>query len=189
MRELKILVVNNYGQFCHLIHRTVRDLDMDTKIIPNTTPVEDILSQEPDALILSGGPSMERIGLCENYVNEIDLPILGICLGHQLIAKTFGGEVGAGKHGGYADVEVEILDEDDILVGMAPKTSVWASHADEVLKMPENFIQLARSDICEIEAMRHPDRPLYGVQWHPEVAHTQKGEDLFMNFFKVCEDY
>ncbi|MBN2487689.1 MAG: GMP synthase subunit A [Methanosarcinaceae archaeon] len=189
MRELKILVVNNYGQFCHLIHRTVRDLDMDTKIISNMTSVEDILGEEPDGLVLSGGPTMERIGRCSEYVQRIDLPILGICLGHQLIAKTFGGEFGTGKFGGYAAVEVEIIEEDDILKGIGPRTSVWASHGDEVTVMPEGFIQLARSDICEIEAMRHMTKPIYGVQWHPEVAHTEKGEDLFMNYFEVCENY
>jgi GMP synthase (glutamine-hydrolysing) len=189
MRELKILVINNYGQFCHLIHRSVRDLDMDTKIVANTTPVEEILEEESDGLILSGGPTMERAGICSEYVESIDLPILGICLGHQVIAKTFGGEVGSGSSGGYADIEVEIVEEDDLLKGLGPKTSVWASHADEVVRMPEGFTQLARSNICECEAMRHEERPIFGVQWHPEVAHTEKGEQLLMNFFEICEDY
>ncbi len=189
MRELKILVINNYGQFCHLIHRAVRDLDMDTGIVANTTSVEEILDEEPDGLILSGGPSMERAGMCAEYVQSIDVPILGICLGHQIIAKTFGGELGAGASGGYADIEVEIVEEGELLKGLGPKTSVWASHADEVVKLPEGFIQLAKSSVCEYEAMRHEERPLFGVQWHPEVAHTEKGEDLLVNFFEVCETY
>lgn len=189
MRELTILVINNYGQFCHLIHRTIRDLDVDTSIVSNTTMVEDIISEQPDGLILSGGPTIERMGICPMYLEKIDVPILGICLGHQIIAKTFGGEIGCGKHGGYADIEIEVTDEDDILKGIGPELSVWASHADEVTVMPEGFIQLARSGICEIEAMRHPEKPIYGVQWHPEVAHTEKGEELFMNFFTVCRRY
>lgn len=189
MKTMNILVINNYGQFCHLIHRTIRDLDMDSSMISNTSSVEDILSKGPDGLVLSGGPTLERAGNCAQYITEIDLPILGICLGHQVMARTFGGEVGPGKYGGYAEVEVEILEEDNILQGMAPHTSVWASHADEVKTLPEGFVRLARSEICEIEAMKHENRPLYGVQWHPEVAHTKKGQDLFLNFFKVCEDY
>jgi len=189
MKTMNILVIHNYGHFCHLIHRTIRDLDMDTTIISNTSSVEDILSKGPDGLVLSGGPTLERAGNCAQYIREIDLPILGICLGHQVMAKTFRGEIGPGKYGGYAEVEVEVLEEDNILQGMAPTTSVWASHADEVKSLPEGFIQLARSGICEIEAMKHEQRPLYGVQWHPEVAHTEKGKDLFLNFFQVCEDY
>ncbi|MGP8337332.1 MAG: GMP synthase subunit A [Methanosarcinaceae archaeon] len=189
MRELTILIINNYGQFCHLIHRTVRDLGMDTKIVSNMTKVEDIVAEQPDGLILSGGPTMERIGNGSEYIGIIDIPILGICLGHQLIAKTFGGEIGCGKHGGYADIGIEVIDEDDILEGIGPEISVWSSHADEVKIMPKGFIQLARSSICEIEAMRHPKKPIYGVQWHPEVAHTEKGEEMFMNFFEVCEGY
>jgi len=90
MRELKILVVNNYGQFCHLIQRAVRDLDMDTKIISNTTPIEDILAEEPDGLILSGGPEMDRAGLCFNYVRDIDLPSLESVLGTRLLPWLMG---------------------------------------------------------------------------------------------------
>ncbi len=117
--------------------QAVRDLDMDTKIIPNITPIEDILAEEPDGLILSGGPEMERAGLCFDYVREIDIPILGICLGHQAIALAYGGHVHAGKKRRLCEVEIEVIEEDDILRGLGPKTTVWASHADEVAILPE----------------------------------------------------
>ena len=189
MTDLKIFVVNNYGQFCHLIHRAVRDLDVETGIIANTLSNEEILAMEPDGLIISGGPSIDRIGRAEEMVLELDLPILGICLGHQLIARAYGGKIATGHKGGYAAVQVEILEEDEILKGLGPSTSVWASHADEVTGLPPDFVQLARSDVCEIEAMRHKTRPLFGVQWHPEVSHTEKGDELLLNFFRVCDEY
>ncbi len=189
MSDLKILIVNNYGQFCHLIHRAVRDLDVETGIIANTLSNEEILAMEPDGLIISGGPSIDRIGRAEEMVQELDLPILGICLGHQLIARACGGEIATGHKGGYAAVEVEILDEDEILKELGSSTIVWASHADEVTGMPPDFVHLARSDVCEIEAMRHKTRPLFGVQWHPEVSHTEKGDELLLNFLRVCDEY
>jgi GMP synthase (glutamine-hydrolysing) len=189
MNGLLVLVVNNFGQFCHLIHRAVRDLDVETGIIANTLSNEEILAMHPDGLILSGGPSMDRIGRLEEIVTQLDIPILGICLGHQLIARAYGGEITTGKKGGYAHIEIEILDEDEILKGLGPTTGVWASHADEVIRLPPDFIHLARSEVCEIEAMRHKTKPLFGVQWHPEVSHTKKGDDLLMNFFRVCERY
>jgi GMP synthase (glutamine-hydrolysing) len=136
---------------------------------------------------LSGGPTLDRIGNCKQYVREIELPILGICLGHQLIAETFGGAVGKGASGGYADVTVEIIEPDDILLGIGPTITTWASHADEVSRLPNNFVKLARSAVCEIEAMKHPSKPIYGVQWHPEVAHTEAGNTLILNFLKICE--
>ncbi len=185
--ELTILVVNNYGQFCHLIHRTVRDLDMDVQLVKNTMSVDEIMAYEPHGIILSGGPDMERVGNCEQYIKGADVPVLGICLGHQLIAKAFGGEVETGAQGGYAAVTVNVIEEDDILKGLGPTIDTWASHADKVSRMPDGFVQLARSDVCEIEAMKHPDLPIYGVQWHPEVSHTQNGEELFLNFLNICK--
>lgn len=184
---VKIIVINNYGQFCHLIHRAVRDLDQEVELMKNTSSVEEILSKEPDGLILSGGPSLERTGNCSVYLNEIDIPILGICLGHQVMAKAYGGEVRTGTSGGYASVEIEILDEDDLLKGFGSNLKVWSSHADEVSSLPPDFKVLARSGICEIEAMRHKTKPLFGIQWHPEVSHTEKGNDLFNNFFRICQ--
>lgn len=189
MKMVKIIVINNYGQFCHLIHRAVRDLDQEVELMKNTSSIKEILAKEPDGLILSGGPTLLRAGNCSVYVKELDLPILGICLGHQVMALAYGGKVRTGAAGGYAAIEIEVLEEDDILKGLGTRTNVWASHADEVSALPQDFIRLARSRICEVEAMKHKTKPLYGVQWHPEVSHTERGNDLLRNFFEVCREY
>ncbi|GAB3325909.1 GMP synthase subunit A [Haloplanus salinarum] len=180
----RILVVDNHGQFMHLERRALRDAGVDTEIVDNDTPPEDL---DADGLVLSGGPDMDRIGRCAEYL-DMDIPVLGICLGMQIMATELDGEVGAGDYGGYADVDVRIVDDDDPLVGsLAPETRVWASHADEVTALPTGFTHTAESDVCEIEAMSDPDRELYGVQWHPEVAHTAEGDEVFANFIARCD--
>ena len=119
--------------------------------------------------------------------HDLDVPVFGICLGMQLIADELGGRIGGGDYGGYADVTVEITDDEDPLVGsLAPETRVWASHADEVKEVPPGFTRTARSDVCGVEAMSDTDRDLYGVQWHPEVSHTAEGEEVFENFLALC---
>ena len=179
----RVVVIDNHGQFTHLERRALRDLGVDTELVDNETPPEAI---DADGLVLSGGPDLDRIGRCAEYL-ELDRPVLGICLGLQIIADELGGQVGPGEYGGYADVDVEILEETDPIVGsLAPETRVWASHADEVTALPDGFVRTARSDVCEIEAMSDTDRELYGVQWHPEVAHTENGEVVFENFIQRC---
>ncbi|KAB1192300.1 GMP synthase subunit A [Haloferax sp. MBLA0076] len=180
----RIVVIDNHGQFTHLERRALRDLGVDTELVDNDTDPADI---DADGIVLSGGPDMDRIGRCADYL-ELDVPVLGICLGMQILAEELGGRVGSGDYGGYADVDVEILDEDDPLIGsLAPETRVWASHADEVKEVPEGFTHTATSDVCTIEAMSDTERDLYGVQWHPEVAHTDEGEEVFENFIAICE--
>ena len=180
----RIDVIDNHGQFTHLEQRALRDLGVETSLIDNTTPPEEI---DADGLVLSGGPSMDRIGNSPAYL-DLDVPILGICLGMQIMAAELDGAVGEGEYGGYADVTVDILEEDDPLVGsLAPETRVWASHADEVTAVPTGFERTATSDVCGVEAMSDTDRDLYGVQWHPEVAHTEEGEEVFENFRALCE--
>ncbi len=181
---MKIYVIYNYGQYNHLIHRTLRDLGVESRLIENTTPIDEI--RDADGVVIGGGPSLDRTGNCAEYVRKLDVPILGICLGHQLIAKVFGGEVGRGRVGGYSEVEVEILEDDELFDGMPRKIRVWASHMDEVKKVPDSFKVLARSDICDVEAMRHKERPIYGVQWHPEVYHSEYGTKLYENFVRIC---
>ncbi len=179
-----IAVIDNHGQFTHLEQRALRDMGVDVELLDNTTPPEDV---DADGLVLSGGPDMDDIGNCPEYL-DLDIPVFGICLGMQLIAAELGGEVGGGEYGGYADVTVEILDDEDPLVGsLAPETRVWASHADEVKQVPDGFDRTATSDICGVEAMSDTARHLYGVQWHPEVAHTEEGEAVFENFLAICD--
>jgi len=180
----RIAVVDNHGQFTHLEERALRDMGVTADIVDNETPPGQV---DADGFVLSGGPSIDRIGRCPDYLDD-GRPVLGICLGHQVMAAELGGEVGAGDYGGYADVTVRVLDEDDPLVGsLAPETRTWASHADEVVTTPPGFARTAESDVCAVEAMSDPDRGLFGVQWHPEVAHTAEGEAVFENFVAVCE--
>ncbi|KUK00834.1 MAG: GMP synthase [glutamine-hydrolyzing] subunit A [Methanobacteriaceae archaeon 41_258] len=182
-----IFIVNNHGQYNHRIYRTLRYLNIPSKIIPNTIPVDVLLEYEPNGIIIGGGPSVGEAGNSIEYIRDIKLPILGICLGHQLMALAFNGRVGSAEAEEYAQIEIEILDEDDIFKGLGSHMSVWASHKDEVKILPEDFKVLARSSICEIEAMKHVKRPLYGVQFHPEVHHTLEGPRIFENFYRVCE--
>ena len=180
----RIDVIDNHGQFTHLEQRALRDMGVDVDIVDNDTPPEDI---DADGIVLSGGPDIDRIGNCPEYL-DLDIPVFGICLGMQSIASERGGTVDGGDYGGYADVTVEILDDEDPLVGsLAPETRVWASHADEVKQVPDGFTRTAKSDICGVEAMANVEAGLYGVQWHPEVAHTERGEEVFENFLALCE--
>jgi len=183
---LPIYVVNNYGQFNHLIHRALRDLDIEISMIPNTTPPAEV-ANGCRGIILGGGPTIERAGLCAQYL-DLGLPVLGICLGLHIIAKKFGGDVHAGKSGGYGSVEVEILEEDTVLRGYPGAIPVWASHADEVCRIPDGFVRLARSNICEAEAIACERKQIFGLQWHPEVSHTFEGRRVFENFNKITLD-
>ena len=186
---MKILVINNHGQYNHRIFRSLHYLKIPSEIVPNTTSIEDIKKKEPLGLILGGGPSIDRSGNSMSYVEELDCPILGICLGHQIIAKAFGGEIGAAGIESYAKIKINILDENDILKGFGENADVWASHKDEVIKPPENFKVLASSSICGVEAMKHNTKPIYGIQFHPEVHHTENGGKIFENFYEVCQEF
>ena len=186
---MKILVINNHGQYNHRIYRSLHYLKIPSEIVPNSTPVEKIIEKNPLGLILGGGPSVDRAGHSIDYVNEMDCPILGICLGHQIIAEAYGGEIGAAGIESYAKIKLEIIDENDILKGFGKTADVWASHKDEVIKPPENFKVLASSQICGVEAMKHESKPIYGIQFHPEVHHTENGAKIFENFYEVCKKF
>lgn len=189
---VRIYVIDNGGQWTHREWRTLRDLDVDTKIVPNTTAFQDLSNEEIDGLVLSGGAP--RIGLegdlgnCAEYLEKAEFPILGICAGHQFMARFFGGEVEPSKVPEFGKIELTLLKEGDALFeGVSKKSIVWESHNDEVIRLPKDFGILGESKNCKIQAMRHKKKQLYGLQFHPEVEHTEYGEQIFKNFVKLCK--
>ena len=188
---VKIIVIDNGGQWTHREWRTLKYLDVDTKILPNTASFQELLDENVDGLVLSGGAP--RIGLkgdlgnCGEYLEMGDFPILGICAGHQFMARFFGGEAAPSKIPEFGKVELTITKNDDIFKGVPKKSIVWESHNDEVVKIPDNFEILAESEDCKVQAMKHNKKPFFGLQFHPEVEHTEHGVQIFKNFVNICE--
>lgn len=188
---VKIYVVDNGGQWTHREWRTLRDIGVDTKIVPNTASFEEIVKDDIDGLVLSGGAPRIAIegslGNCGEYLDKAVFPVLGICAGHQFMAKFFGGEAKPSKVPEFGKMELTITKQDTIFDGVPEKSIVWLSHNDEVTKLPNDFELLAESENCKIQAMKHNKKSFYGLQFHPEVEHTEYGEQIFKNFVKMCE--
>ena len=185
---MTILVINNKGQYNHRIARSLQYLKIPAKLVSNELSIEEIEAENPIGLILGGGPSIEGAGLSEEYIKHFDIPILGICLGHQLIAKAYGGEVSTSETESYAQVKIDIKNDENLFEGLAPEIDVWSSHKDEVKTVPEEFEVLASSNLCDVESFKHKDKDVYGIQFHPEGHHTPNGEVIFNNFYKICKD-
>ena len=185
--NMSIVIINNFGQYNHRISRTLTYLKIENKLVSNETSLEEIKAMNPEGIILGGGPSIERIGNWEDIIKHINVPILGICLGHQVIANVFGGETKSAEIESYAQIDLNIEKEEGIFKDVGKSLKVWASHKDEVITLPENFEILASSDKCAIEAMKHKEKEIYGIQFHPEVQHTPRGGEIFENFYNICK--
>ncbi len=184
-----ILIVANRGQYNHRIYRTLRDLGVESNLVKNNIALKELKDLDIQGIVIGGGPFLNEAGNSQSIIEEYHqfIPILGICLGHQIMAKTFGGEVRQAEIGEYAEAKIIVEDENILLRGVGDSFKAWVSHRDEVKKLPENFKRLAYSDTCPIEAMAHTELPLYGVQFHPEVEHTSKGPMIFKNFLALCK--
>jgi len=186
---MKILVIANRGQYNHRIYRTLKYLGAEAKLVQNDVSIDEVANEDPEGIVVGGGPFLDEAGNSNDIIDSFykELPILGICLGQQLIAKQFGGEVSTAKVGEYADCEITVDEEDEILKGVGPTFNAWVSHKDEVSILPKDFTALAHSKICEFEAIAHKNYPLFGVQFHPEVEHTPKGPEIFKNFLEIIK--
>ncbi len=175
------------AQYAQLIARKVRECGVYCEILPFDTPTERILARRPSAIIFSGGPaSVYEVGApaCAADLLASGVPILGICYGHQLIAHLLDGEVASGATKEYGRTPLEVLDTGGLFAGIggtAPLTC-WMSHGDLVSRPPSGFTVTARTPNTPVAAMADPSRRLYGVQFHPEVAHTPFGKTLLKNF-------
>jgi GMP synthase (glutamine-hydrolysing) len=188
---VKIYVIDNGGQWTHREWRTLRDLEVDAKIVPNTMSFNDLSKDEIDGLVLSGGAPRigleDTLGNTAEYLEKADFPVFGICAGHHFMGRFFGGKVLPSKLPEFGKIELTILKQNTIFEGVPEKSIVWESHNDEISELPNNFEVLARSENCDNQAMKHKDKPFYGLQFHPEVEHTEYGEQIFKNLVKICE--
>jgi GMP synthase (glutamine-hydrolysing) len=187
----RILILDFGSQFTQLIARRVREAGVYSEIHPPTRSAEWIREWNPTGIILSGGPnSVYDTGAPTVPAQVLDYaPTLGVCYGMNLIVHLLGGEIAPADRREYGRAELIIDDSNTLFDGFAPgeSTPVWMSHGDQVRVMPSGFEVLAHSANSHIGAFRHRSRPIYGVQFHPEVVHTPRGGELIENFlFAVC---
>ncbi|ANC75828.1 glutamine-hydrolyzing GMP synthase [Fictibacillus phosphorivorans] len=186
-----IVVLDFGGQYNQLIARRIRDLGVYSELHPHTTTAEDIKKMNPKGIIFSGGPNSvyaEGAPACDPAIFDLDIPVLGICYGMQLMSYHFGGKVERASHREYGKAEITVTNMNKLYENLPEQQVVWMSHSDLVVAPPEGFVTDATSLSCPVAAMSDVSRKLYGVQFHPEVRHSEYGIEFLDNFVKsVCE--
>ncbi|MDP4001131.1 MAG: glutamine-hydrolyzing GMP synthase [bacterium] len=187
----KILILDFGGQYCHLIARRIRDLGVHAEIVPSNFSSKSIIKDKHvKGIILSGG----AISVYSNNTPKFDddllklnIPVLGICYGHQLIAHKLGGKVSLGKAGEYGLTSISVLKNSGVLKSFGKTTEVWMNHFDIVVKPPKDYLILAKSKHSPVAAFFNQKAKIFGVQFHPEVSHTKQGTKILKNFvISVC---
>jgi GMP synthase (glutamine-hydrolysing) len=191
MFEDKILVLDFGSQYTQLIARRVRESKVYSEIYPFNASLARIKNFSPKGIILSGGPSSiydKGSPKADKRILSLGIPILGICYGMQFIAHILGGGVAKAQKREYGKAELRIDNKRDLFKDMPGKTVAWMSHGDKIDKLPKGFKVIAHTDNSPIAAMASGNRKLYALQFHPEVAHTEKGTRILQNFiFNICE--
>lgn len=194
MKADAILVLDFGGQYCHLIARRIRENSVYSEIVAHDVSPAEIRSQRRKinvkGLVLSGGPQ-SVFQLDAPRINptilELNLPVLGLCYGHQLLAYLAGGKVEPADKKEFGMAVATVDKAVGVLKGLKSREKVWMSHSDTVYDLGEKYEPLAHTENCPVAAFRHKEKPVYGLQWHPEVIHTESGSKVFANFlFKVC---
>ncbi|MEO7270684.1 MAG: glutamine-hydrolyzing GMP synthase, partial [Vicinamibacterales bacterium] len=190
MTHQTIIVLDFGSQLTQLIARRLRELSVYSEILPFDTPLAAVLERTPAGVILSGGPkSVSEPGAphCDPAVFAAGLPVLGICYGMQLMTHALGGEVAAAPHREFGLATISVAPRAPLFESIPSTLRVWASHGDFVKAAPAGFDVTATSANAPVAAMAAPDRRLYGLLFHPEVAHTDHGVDMLRHFaFDVC---
>jgi GMP synthase (glutamine-hydrolysing) len=188
-REL-ILVIDFGGQYNQLIARRVRENHVYCEIVPYNCSIEKIKEKNPKGIIFTGGPSSvygENAPRIDKSIFELNVPILGICYGHQLIAHMLGGTVTSPDIREYGKTEINIDEKCSLFEGIKDSEVCWMSHTDYVEKTPEGFKVASRTSECPVAAMWQEEKKIYGVQFHPEVEHTPFGRRMLKNFlYNIC---
>lgn len=186
-----IVVINFGSQVAHLIARRVRELGVFSEIVPHTISAKELQAMKPKGIILSGGPAgvyEKNAPLPRKEIFDLPIPILGICYGHQVMAKMHGGKVSKSDIKEFGKTELQVSNPGTILKGLEKKEIVWMSHGDSVSSLPPGFKNLAKTKTCTIAAFEQTATQRYAVQFHVEVYHTEKGMQILKNFlFTICK--
>src|SRR5688500_11284616 len=186
-----IPILDFVSQYAQLIARRVREKGVYSELVRPDISAYDLKNLNPKGIILSGGPSSvyeDDAPKCDPRIVDLGVPIFGICYGMQLGAQILGGQVKPAKAREYGRAKLHVAQPNDPLVrGLPEDTTVWMSHGDQVHDLPADFVPLATTPTCPYAAAKHKTRPFYGVQFHPEVTHTPRGEQVFQNFlYEIC---
>ncbi|MDI6603776.1 MAG: glutamine-hydrolyzing GMP synthase [Thermoanaerobacteraceae bacterium] len=186
-----ILILDFGGQYTQLIARRIREANVFCEIVPFNIKPDEIKAKNPKGIVLSGGPSSvytKNAPICDNAIFNLGYPILGICYGAQLMTKSLGGKVISAPVREYGKTEVILNNNTPLFKGIEKETMCWMSHTDQIELPPADFKVIASTANCPIAAIADVDRKLYSVQFHPEVIHTPKGNEIIRNFlFEVCD--
>ncbi len=187
----EMMVIIDFGsQYTQLIARKIREAHVYCEIVPCTADLSKFETDSVKGYVLSGGPSSlseEDSPRLPSSFFETTKPILGICYGMQLIAEHFKGKLEASQAREYGRAHFIVKDDNSILAGISKKSVVWMSHGDSITKMPEGFSQLGSSDTLEMAAIENHQHNIYGLQFHPEVHHTEEGPNILKNFIEICK--
>jgi GMP synthase (glutamine-hydrolysing) len=191
MQHDEVIPILDFGsQYAQLIARRVREKGVFSELVRPDISLEELRRLKPRGLILSGGPSSvyePNAPRCDPRIFDLEVPILGICYGMQLGAQILGGQVKPAHAREYGRAKLTVQTEDALVRGLPKETTVWMSHGDQVHELTEEFVPLATTSTCPFAAARHRSRPFYGVQFHPEVTHTPRGDQIFQNFlYEIC---
>jgi len=185
-----IAIVDFGSQYSQLIARRVRENRVFSVVCPPSVTPEQLNEYSILGLIFTGGPSSvyeHGAPICDKSLLEMGVPVLGICYGMQVSCKLSGADVNAAQSREYGRVSMEVTDPSGLLSHVPTRTNVWMSHGDMVHTLPTNFVTLAQTSNCPLAAVRHKDRPIYGLQFHPEVTHTPCGGQIMRNFlYEIC---
>ncbi len=188
----QIIVILDFGsQYSELIARRIRETQVYSEVLSYRTTAEQLKQLNPKGIIFSGGPSSvydKKAPHCDPEIWNLGVPILGVCYGMQLMVQQLGGEVTSADRGEYGKASLLIDDPTDLLTNVEDGTTMWMSHGDSVIKMPEGFEVLAHTANTPCAAIAHHEKKLYGVQFHPEVVHSIGGIALIRNFvYHICD--
>ena len=191
MPEELIAVLDFGGQYSHLIARRIRECEVYSELLPFSTKPAELRKLNTKAIILSGGPASvydRGAPTCDPGIFEMGLPVLGVCYGLQLMVQSLGGHVKATKRHEYGKTSLRIRDAADLFNGISGRIVAWMSHGDYAEPLPQGFETIADSENCPTAAIRDRVRKLFGVQFHPEVSHTEHGTKILRNFvaFSNC---